>query len=222
VAKHEASVLWRGVTIRWIRAMKRGGKALQKGVGEEEQARKADRRDRSEKQPCPRKEADPCKRWLGSGQSEEGRQACRNPEEGEGDPLSRCGSSIASQPFIPCQAVMRTSGPRKRRRRRGFGGEESWFRLDFQMLAMQTQAGVPLMPSVPVAALGVEQIPLPADEAGCSRGRRFGCCAAVPLALLAASGHGQQSRMLDQDVACGTVQRSIRLEGKVGTREAAC
>ena len=89
-------------------------------------------------------------RTLGGVQSEEGRQTFWNPEKGEGDPPSHFGSSIASQPLVPCQAVMRPLGPRDHRRGRSGGSLESWLYLDLQVLAMQAQAGMPLVPSAPV------------------------------------------------------------------------
>lgn len=38
---------------------------------------------------------------LGGGQTEKGRQAVCNPEQGKGDPLRRFCSGIAGQPLIP-------------------------------------------------------------------------------------------------------------------------
>ena len=46
---------------------------------------------------------------------------------------------------------MRPLGPRDRRRGSSRGSLEGWLHLDLQVLAMQTQAGVPLVPSGPVA-----------------------------------------------------------------------
>lgn len=104
------------------------------------------------------------------------------------------------------------------------------------MLAMQTQASVPLVPSVPVS---------PEERCRSHRKRmeqdahlaRFSCCAATPLALLTqqagtavanAGGidHPQTaitlltSFMRDQHVACWTSQGPIRLERKIGSCEA--
>jgi len=67
---------------------------------------------------------------LGDGQSEEDRQAFWNPEEGESDPLNRFGSGVASQPLVPRQTVMRTLGPRDRRRGASPGAGESRVHLD--------------------------------------------------------------------------------------------
>lgn len=133
---------------------------------------------------------------------------------------------------------MRTLGPRDRRRGSRPSSRENRFSQDLQILAMQTDTRQPLVPSIPVSpeewsrshCQGMEQH---ADLA------RFGCCAAVPLALLTqrartavanAGGidHAQAAIMLspsfmrDQDVACGTPQSPIRLEEKVCTSEAAC
>jgi hypothetical protein len=65
---------------------------------QEKQTGKTTRRSRlvrGKDQPLQAEEA------SGSGQPEEGRYAFWNPEEGEGDPLSCFGSSIASQPLVP-------------------------------------------------------------------------------------------------------------------------
>src|SRR5215469_4820282 len=88
---------------------------------------------------------------LGGGQAEKGRQAVWNPEKGERDPLRRFRSSIASQPLIPGQAVMRPLGSRNRRRGGCNRSGESWVRLDLQALAMQMQTGSSLVPSAPVS-----------------------------------------------------------------------
>ena len=113
---------------------------------------------------------------------------------------------------------------------------QNWLHLDFQVLAMQTQAGSPLVSPVPVS---------PQERSRSHRKRmkqdahlaRFGRCAPTPLTLLP-----QQTRpavtnaggiddpqtaiafstvlMRDQSVACWTPQGSIRLKGKVGSGEA--
>src|SRR6266487_4897137 len=78
---------------------------------------------------------------------------------------------------------MRTLCPRDRRRGSRLSSRESRFSQDLQILAMQTDTRQPLVPSIPVSpeewsrshCQGMEQH---ADLA------RFGCCAAVPLALL--------------------------------------
>jgi hypothetical protein len=113
----------------------------------------------------------------------EGCHAVWNPEEGERDAFSRRVSSIASQPLLPGQAVMRSLGPRDRQRGRSNRWGEGRFHLDLQALAMQAQAGVSLVPSVPVS---------PEDGIRTHRKRMeqdahlawFGCRAPAPLALL--------------------------------------
>ena len=132
---------------------------------------------------------------------------------------------------------MRPLGPRDRRRGSSRGSRESWLQLHLQVLAMQTQAGLPLVPSVPVSPeersrayrQGMEQ------DAHLAR---FGRGPPVPLALVAqetrtavanAGGIDDPQAAItlstvliwDQNVACRTPQGSIRLEGKVGSGEAA-
>jgi hypothetical protein len=132
---------------------------------------------------------------------------------------------------------MRTLSPGNRRRGRSSGFLESWFHLDLKMLAMQTQAGVPLVPSWPVS-------PEKGSRAWRQRMKqdahlaRFGRGMPVPLALLAQGtwtaiattgriDHPQTASafwtalMRDQCVARRALKGSIRLEGKGGTREAA-
>src|SRR5581483_323772 len=112
------------------------------------------------------------------------RQTVWNPEKGKSDAPTRFGSSIASQPLIPGQAGMCALSPRDRRRRRCIVSLEGRFRLDFQMLAMQTEARSPLVPSVPVP---------PKKRSRSHRKRmeqhthlaRFVRGAAIPLAFLA-------------------------------------
>jgi hypothetical protein len=88
--------------------------------------------------------------------------------------------------------------PRDRRRGRSRGSLESWLHLDREVLAMQTQAGVPLVPSVPVSPEERSR----AYRQGMKQDAhlaRFGRGTPTPLALVAASGHGRQSRMLAQE-----------------------
>lgn len=157
---------------------------------------------------------------LGGGQAEKGRQAVWYPEKGEGDLLTHFGSGIASQPLIPGQAVMRTLSPGNRRRGESPGFLESRLHLDFEMVAMQTQAGVPLVPSGPVS---------PEEGSRAYRQRMkqdahlawFGRGPPVPLALVAqgtrtavanAGGIDDPQAaitlstllMRDQDIACRT------------------
>src|SRR6266705_2629180 len=132
---------------------------------------------------------------------------------------------------------MRPLGPRNRRRGRSRGPLESWLHLDLQVLAMQTQAGVPLLPSVPVSPEEGSR----AYRQGMKQDAhlaRFGRGPPVPLALVAqgtrtavtnAGGIDDPQAAItlstvlvrDQHVACRTSQGSIRLEGKVGSGEAA-
>jgi hypothetical protein len=132
---------------------------------------------------------------------------------------------------------MRPLGPRHRRRGRSRGPLESWLHLDREVLAMQTQAGVPLVPSVPVSPEERSR----AYRQGMKQDAhlaRFGRGPPVPLALVAqgtrtavtnAGGRDDPQAaitlstvlMRDQHVACRTPQGSIRLEGKVGSGEAA-
>lgn len=177
------------------------------------------------------------KEVLGDGQAEKGRQALWNPEEGESDPLSLICSSVASQPLVPCQVVVRTVrtfGPRDRRRG-GSSAGKSWFYQDLQVLAMQTDTCTPLVPSVPVPpeqwsgthGEGMKQY---ADLARFRRG------ATVPLALLAQGARTARANassidhtqalisfsaivMRQEHAPSRTTQRPTWLEGKVNSRE---
>ena len=132
---------------------------------------------------------------------------------------------------------MRAFGPREHRRGRSRGALEGWLHLDLQVLAMQTQTGVPLVPPMPVSPEERSR----ADRQGMKQNAhlaRLGRGPPVPLALVAqgtrtavANAGGiddpQAVVMLstvlmgDQHVASRTPQGSIRLEGKVGSGEAA-
>jgi hypothetical protein len=121
---------------------------------------------------------------LSGGQAEKGRQAVWNPEQGERDPLCCFSSSIAREPFSPRQTIMRPLGPRDRLRGRSRGPGESWLHLDLQVLAMQTQASVSLVPSVPVSPEKWGR----ANRQGIKQDAhlaRFGGGPPVPLALVA-------------------------------------
>ena len=132
---------------------------------------------------------------------------------------------------------MHPLGPRDRRRGRGRGSRENWLHLDLQMLAMQTQAGMPLVLSVPVS---------PEERSSAHRQgvkqdahlARFGRFAPAPLALVAQGARTaiantgridnpqiamtfSTSLMGNQNVACWTPQGPIGLKGKVGSGEAA-
>jgi hypothetical protein len=132
---------------------------------------------------------------------------------------------------------MRPLGPRDCRRRRSSSGSgENWLHLDLQALAMQTQAGMSLVPSGPVS-------PEKRSRSHCQRMEqhahltRFGCGAPAPLALLpqrtrttianaGSRDHPQTAISFstafkrDQCVACGTPQGPIGLERKVSPGEA--
>src|SRR5215471_13109136 len=132
---------------------------------------------------------------------------------------------------------MRPLGPRNCWRGRSRGPPQSWLHLDLQVLAMQTQAGVPLVPSRPVSPEKRSR----AYREGMKQDThlaRFGRGPPVPLALVAqgtrtavanAGGIDDPQAaitlstvlMRDQHVACRTPQGSIGLEGKVGSGEAA-
>src|SRR5215469_14695441 len=132
---------------------------------------------------------------------------------------------------------MRPLGPRDRRRGRGRGSLESWIHLDLQVLAMQTQASVPLVPSRPVSPEERSR----SDRQGMKQDAhlaRLGRGPPVPLALIAQGtrttianagsvDYPQTAIALptpllrDQHVACRTLQGSIWLERKVGPGEAA-
>lgn len=174
---------------------------------------------------------------LGGSQSEEGRQAFCNPEEGESDPLTRGVSGVAGQPLIPRQAEMRPLSPRDRRRGDDRGRRQNWPHLDVQALAVQVQTRLPLVPAVPVPP---EQRSRPHHQRMEQDAylARFGRGTAAPLALLPqrtwtaianASGidHPQTtiafspSLVRNQHIACSTAQGPIRLKGKVCAREAA-
>lgn len=164
-------------------------------------------------------------------------QVVWNPEKGERDPLTLICSSIASQPLIPRQAVMGALGPRDHRRGRSRGSGESCFRLDLQMLTMQTQARSPLAPSGPVSSEERSRTYWQRMEQHADL-TRFGRGAPVPLALcprgartaIANAGGIDDPQtaimrspalMGDQDVACWAAQGPIRLEGKVCPGKAA-
>src|SRR5690348_1839849 len=126
---------------------------------------------------------------------------------------------------------MRPLGPRERRRGRGSGALERWLPLDLQVLAMQTQAGVPLVPSGPVSPEEGSS----ADRQGMKQDAHlawFGCGASTPLALLAQRtgtatvnagtiDHAQAPigfsavLMREERAPSRATQRPIRLEGKV-------
>src|SRR5713226_7567146 len=133
---------------------------------------------------------------------------------------------------------MRPLGPRNRGRGRSRGPLESWLHLDREVLAMQTQAGVPLVPSVPVSPEERSRAAPPGDEAGCSPGavwpwssRSIGTGRGIRTRTAVTNAGGIDDPqaaitlstvlMRDQHVACRTPQGSIRLEGKVGSGEAA-
>ncbi len=170
-------------------------------------------------------------------QAKPARKGFGDTEQFERKRTSRSGSGIASQPLLPGQTVMRTLGTRDRGRSSGFGGGKGWLSLDVQALAMQVETCLPLVSPIPVPPQqrsrshrqGMEQ---DADLA------RFACFAPAPLALLPqrtrtaianAGGidHPQTAIafstpfMRNQDIACGTPKRPIRLKGKVGPGEAA-
>src|SRR5579883_2579744 len=78
---------------------------------------------------------------------------------------------------------MRQLGPRDRRRGNNSGSLESWLHLDLQVLAMQTQTGVSLVPSRPVSPEKRSR----ADREGMKQDAhlaRLGRRAPAPLALL--------------------------------------
>src|SRR6266568_2753346 len=111
---------------------------------------------------------------------------------------------------------MRPLGPRNRRRGRSRGPLESWLHLDLQVLAMQTQAGVPLVPSVPVSPEEGSR----AYRQGMKQDAhlaRFGRGPPVPLALVA---QGTRTAVTNAG-GIDDPQAAIRLEGKVGSGEAA-
>src|SRR5712691_2471805 len=121
---------------------------------------------------------------LSSSQSEKHCQAVWNPEEREGDALSLIGAGIASQPLLPGQAIMCPLCSRDRRRRRSRGFGKGWFYLDLQALAVQMQTSPPLGSSLPISP----EERSGADGEGMQQHAhlaRFGCCATIPLALLA-------------------------------------
>ncbi len=114
---------------------------------------------------------------------------------------------------------------------------ESRLHLDLQTLAVQAQAGSPLVPPAPIS-------PEERSRSHCQGMKQdahlawFACRAAVPLALLtcgtrAASANagpihdaqaaiGFSAMLMRQEcIPSGAAQRPIRLEGKVSPREAA-
>jgi hypothetical protein len=128
-------------------------------------------------------------------------------------------------------------GSRDRRGSSSFCGGESWLHLDIQTLTMQVQTRLPLVSSGPVS-------PEHWSRSHCQRMEqhaylaRFGRCAPTPLTSFAQGAwtavanasridHPQTPilfstvLMRDQDFVCWTPQGSIRLEGKVSSREAA-
>ncbi len=84
----------------------------------EEQPGKAGMSIRSEKKSFPRRVASRLgnRTLLLGRQAEEGGEGMWHPEQGDGGPTSRWSTSIACQPLMPREAVMRTLRPRKGRR----------------------------------------------------------------------------------------------------------
>ena len=83
----------------------------------EERRRKAAMRLHSEKRTCPRRENPKATEGvLSYGQSERGGKVFWDTEQLESDPTSRWGSRIASQPFLPTEAIMRPLGTGERQR----------------------------------------------------------------------------------------------------------
>ena len=117
------------------------------------------------------------------------------------------------------------------------GSLENWLDLDREVLAMQTQTGVPLMASVPVPPEQGSR----ANREGMEQDThltRFGGGSPVPLALFAQGTRTTVANagriddpqaaitlvavlMWDQHLACRTSQRPIGLKRKVGAGEAA-
>ena len=204
----------------------------------EERRRKAAMRLHSEKRTCPgREKPKATEGMLSYGQSERGGKVFWDTEQLESDPTSRWGSRIASQPFLPTEAIMGTLGTGQRRRcDSSESAEARWLVLHLQPLVSHrrhARRGV----GAPSHARGEAQHLRLGVEQQAHLTWLFGG-AALPLTLLpqragaatadagcihhAQAPIGFSALLVDTQVLPGrTTQRAIWLRGKVASRETA-
>src|SRR5712691_6181448 len=126
---------------------------------------------------------------LSCRQAEEGCEGFGDAEQLDGDLASRWSARIASQPFLPTEAIMRPLRTGKRRRRGIRAHGERLLSLHLEVLAAQRQARTSMVPTTPVTPAerfrpDDEWMQQHAHLAGLGGG------AALPLTLLSASGRG--------------------------------
>lgn len=171
-------------------------------------------------------------------QSEQGGEAFWDAEQFDRDATRGRAARIASEACWPSEAIMRSLGPRQRRRWKWKGGRTAWFHPHLQPLIPYPHTNAPMNTPVPVAP----EDRLRTDGKGMQQHThlaRFGGRTATPLTLLtqgtgttpadAGRIHHTQapiafsaSLMGDQRLASRTTERAIRLERNVLTGKAPC
>ena len=193
----------------------------------------------SEKPPCPRRgKPKAAEAMLSRSLAERGGKAECRAEESDRYPARCWGSRVASQPLLKAETIMRTLRTGKGRRRESWAGRTPGLHLHLHLrLPEQLLARTSMVPTTPVSP---KQGRRPNDEGRQEHTHptRLGGGFAMPLTLLAqktgtATADAGRIHDAQASVSLGapllrnkrltsrTAQRSIRLEGKVSTREAA-
>ena len=193
----------------------------------------------SEKPPCTRRgKPKAAEAMLSLSLAERGGKAECRAEESDRYPARCWGSRVASQPLLKAETIMRTLRTGKRCRRESWAGRTPGLHLHLHLrLPEQLLARTSMVPTTPVSP---KQGRRPNDEGRQEHTHptRLSGGLAMPLTLIAQKTgtattdagriHDAQASvslgaplLRNKRLTSRTAQRSIRLEGKVSTREAA-